>query len=165
MAGNCHRIGFIWLRMWYILWKRQWIFGFYQILGVYLLSVTLQTSPCHVKLGIRDFLTPVSGKVVAVAAIRLRCPLEHYSASEDFCIHRYNTNYRRKHMTTAARKSTLYNTLIHGRFPRVPHKWPVSSREVIRIIFGQVEIDVVWRLQYNENTYGWYKSVGLLYTC
>jgi len=36
------------------------------------------------KLGIRDFLTPVSGKAVAVAATRLRCSLEHYSASEDF---------------------------------------------------------------------------------
>jgi hypothetical protein len=36
------------------------------------------------KLRIRDFLTPVSGKAVAVAAMRLRCPLEHYSASEDF---------------------------------------------------------------------------------
>jgi hypothetical protein len=54
------------------------------MLGVYLLSVTLQTSPCYVKLGIRDFLTPVSGKAVAVTAMRLRCPLEHYSASEDF---------------------------------------------------------------------------------
>jgi hypothetical protein len=53
-------------------------------LGVYLLSVTLETSPCHVKLGIRDFLMPVSGKAVAIAAMRLRCPLEHNSASEDF---------------------------------------------------------------------------------
>jgi len=49
------------------------------------LSVTPQTSPCHVTLAIRDFLTPVSGKAVAVAAMRLRCPLERHSASEDFC--------------------------------------------------------------------------------
>jgi len=27
---------------------------------------------------------PVSGKAVAVAAMRLRCPLEQHSASEDF---------------------------------------------------------------------------------
>ena len=52
--------------------------------GVYFLSITLQTSPCHVRIGLRVFLTPVSGKAVAVAAVRLRCPLEHYSASEDF---------------------------------------------------------------------------------
>jgi len=50
---------------------------------MYLLSVTLQTSPCHVKLGIRDFLTPVGAKAVTVAVMRLRCPMEHYSASED----------------------------------------------------------------------------------
>jgi hypothetical protein len=37
-----------------------------------------------VKLVIKDLLTPVGGKAVAVAAKRLRCPLEYYSASEDF---------------------------------------------------------------------------------
>ena len=36
------------------------------------------------EVGIRDLLTPVSGKAIAVAAMRLRYPLEHYSASEDF---------------------------------------------------------------------------------
>lgn len=34
------------------------------------------------------------------------------------------------------------------------------ERNVIRRTFGQVEIDVVWRLRYNENMYGGIKTLN-----
>ena len=88
-----------------------------------LISVILQTSPCHVKLRISDSLLPVSGK--AVRCTSHRCSLEVKTSG----IHSHNSSYSKKHIKTAARNSAFYNTLILGRFPRVPHKWPVSLRE------------------------------------
>lgn len=108
-------------------------------------------------LGIRDFLTPVSGMAVAVQSMRLRCHLERYSESEDFrgsTVTTVRSIWQQQPQNlpaiTPSHSAASPECRINDRFV-----WEKSHSENI----WTSRICYLWRLRYHEGRYGSIKTL------